>query len=298
VQDDEWSRWLLQQRHGGDQAYDAYVQRRVVSYADRLLDAARLEPGHTLLDLGSGEGLVPFRAIERVGPGLQVIVSDLSAPMLAHVHQLAAERGVAGQCRFVRTVADDLSAIPDASVDVVTSRSVLAYVANKRAALEEIYRVLRPGGRISLAEPIFCDEAYEISALRLQALQAGSSIGETFLKVLHRCKAAQFPDTPAKMMQSPLTSYTERDLLRMAAGAGFKELHLELHIDMLASPVRSWDVFVQIAPHPWAPTLAQVLETECTRDEREILEAALRPAIESGEHLSIDRMAYLSATRT
>lgn len=58
------------------------------------------------------------------------------------------------RCRFVRAAAEDLGPIPDASVDVVTTWSVLIYVADKRRAFAEFFRVLKPGGRASLFEPI------------------------------------------------------------------------------------------------------------------------------------------------
>lgn len=294
---DVWSTWLLENRHGGDAGYDAWVQQRVAGYAERLLAVARLVPGQTLLDLGSGEGLVPFRALEQMQGQLQVVCTDVSSVMLAHVQNLATERGLAPQCRFVQAGAEDLAGVEDESVDVLTARSVLAYVGNRAAALAEAWRVLKPGGRLSFAEPVFADEAYEICALRVQAQHADASPAGQFLKALHRCKAAQWPDTPAKMAAFPLTNYTERDLLRAVANAGFKDLHMELHIDMLPSPVRAWEVFVRVSPHPWAPTLAQALESECTAEERALLEALLRPQIEAGTHLSVDRMVYIAARK-
>jgi ubiquinone/menaquinone biosynthesis C-methylase UbiE len=57
-------------------------------------------------------------------------------------------------CEFVFASADDLSPLVDASVDVVTTRSVLIYVSAKQQAFKEFYRVLKPKGRLSIFEPI------------------------------------------------------------------------------------------------------------------------------------------------
>jgi len=59
---------------------------------------------------------------------------------------------VAERAEFVRAAAEDLSSIPDASVDVVTTRSVLIHAQDKDAAFREFHRVLRPEGRLSIFE--------------------------------------------------------------------------------------------------------------------------------------------------
>ncbi len=166
-QSDVWSDWLLHLRHAGDSAFADVVRAEVERYADRVLHAARLSPGMTLADIGAGEGLIAFRAIERIGHTLRVLIADVSAPMLRHAESIAIQRQVQSQCTFVQCAADRLEGIPDASVDVITTRAVLAYVADKSAALREFYRVLKRGGRISIAEPIFQDDAFAAAALRM-----------------------------------------------------------------------------------------------------------------------------------
>src|ERR1700761_2434242 len=108
---DTWSRWLLHVRHGDDPAFARKVRGILESYADRVLDGAGLQPGMTLADIGAGEGLIAFRAIDRVGSSLRVVLTDVSVPLLRHVKLLAKHRGVREQCTFVECGADQLVGI-------------------------------------------------------------------------------------------------------------------------------------------------------------------------------------------
>jgi arsenite methyltransferase len=293
---DVWSEWLLHHRHADDPAYGRLVQAVVEGYADRVLEGGRLAAGMTLVDVGAGEGLVAFRAIDRIGPSLRVTLTDVSAPMLRYAESLALQRKVRAQCTFLERSADNLEGIADSSVDVVTTRAVLAYVADKTAALREFWRILKPGGRLSIAEPVLQDDAFYARALR-RRIEDRSQPPDQFLTLLHRWKAAQFPDTPEAAAKSPIANYSERDLLNMVRAAGFAEIHLQLHIDVVPSLVTSWDVFLGISPHPWAPTLRQILTEQFSAEERQFFERILRPTVESGKNVSTDRSMYLQAQK-
>ena len=296
-QDDVWSEWLLHRRHADDSGYGAVVQTTVEGYAKRVLDGAQLAPCSTLVDIGSGEGLIPFRAIERIGPTLRVILTDVSVPMLRYAQTVAVERGVQDQCTFLECSAERLEGIADSSVDVVTTRAALAYVADKNAAFRECYRILRPGGRISIAEPIFADEALIAQRLRIQVDSEGVRPSNLMLRLVHRCKAAQFPDTEQGRARSPHVNYSERDLLKMVQDAGFFDIHLELHIDVTQPPAVSWEVLMGASPHPWARPLGAILEEEFTPEERDFFERAMRPSLESGTDSLTERTVYLTATK-
>ncbi len=294
---DVWSQWLLHRRHGGDAEYERAMRAMVERYVERVLDGARLEAGQTIADVGAGEGLLALRAIERVGGALRVWLTDVSEPMLRHARAQALEHGVADRCTFVRAAADRLEGIDDASLDAVLTRSVLAYVHDKIGALREFHRVLRPGGRISLAEPVFQDEAVAAQAIRAVIESKPPAEVSPLMRLLHRWKAAQFPDTEEKIRASAIAGYCERDLVRFAQNAGFVEVHLELHIDSFASIVRSWEVFVNSSPHPLAPPLSVILAEQFNAEERELFERSMRPVIEDPRAVSIDRMAYLTARK-
>lgn len=297
---DLWADWLLHRRFADDPVYTERVRIVVQGYIDRVLDQAQLAPDGCLLDVGAGEGSLGFRAIERFGAGVKVTLSDISEPMLHHARLLAEEKGIANQCRFVTSSAESLNAMHDASMDVICTRSVLAYVADKQAAFRAFNRVLKPGGRISIAEPIFQDEAFDTVILKNRADAQASLAAQSRdlgLILLHRWKSAQFPDTPEKLTQSAIANYSERDLMRLAVAEGFTQIHLELHIDVLPSIIQSWEVFIGASPHPWAPSLKTIMEEQFSLEERQHFEAMVRPSIEAGHPVSIDRMAYLSAMK-
>lgn len=293
---DIWSEWLLHRRHGDDPEYGRVVQTAVGRYADRVLDGVPLAAGMTLVDVGAGEGLVAFRAIERAGPMLRVVLTDVSSALLRHAESVAVERGVREQCSFVECSAERLEGLADASADVVATRASLAYVADKAAAFREIHRVLKAGGHLSIAEPILQDDAFYARALRNRLAQAAPG-ADRFLPLLHRWKAAQFPDTEEKCAASPIANFSERDLINFARNAGFAQIHLQLHIDVMPSLTASWDIFLDTSPHPLAPPLRRIMAEQFSAEECAVFEQALRPTIESGKSISIDRVAYLQATK-
>jgi ubiquinone/menaquinone biosynthesis C-methylase UbiE len=232
-----------------------------------------------------------------MGHSLRIFLTDISAPMLRHAESLAIEREVQQQCTFLHCPADRLTGIPDACVDAVTTRATLAYVPDKLAALREFYRILRPGGRISIAEPILQDDALMASALRLLIESQANRSQDRFLPLLHRWKAAQYPDTPEKIANSPIANYSERNLFDFFRTCGFAEIHMELHIDMLPSILKSWEVFLRFSPHPWAPPLSVILAEQFTPEERQYFEQIARPIVESPAAVTITRIAYMDATK-
>ncbi len=251
----------------------------------------------TLVDVGAGDGLVAFRAIDRVGPSLHTILIDISDALLQHAEATATQCGIRGQCTFTRCSAEVLEGIADASVDAVATRAVLAYLPDKLAVLREFYRVVKPGGRISIAEPICRDDALDVLALKkvVDALPAGTD--DHISRLLYRWKLTHLPGTEEEIAANPVTNYNERDLVRYAMDAGFTDIHMEFHIDVGPSPTTSWEVLLKNPPFPWAPPLEELLRSTFTKVEGEQIEQALRPLLTSGRQSFAIRTAFLSATK-
>ncbi len=116
-------------------------------WAKVLVDSANLEQGQTVLDVASGTGAVARAAATVVGPTGRVIASDISAGMLA-----AVPLGVDPDGAPIDTLEAAATEIPleDHSVDVVLCQHGLPFVRDQGAALGEVKRVLRPGGRLGI----------------------------------------------------------------------------------------------------------------------------------------------------
>ena len=262
-----------------------------------MLDSAGISAGMVLVDVGAGDGLIAFGAFARAGPSLRAVLADVSAPLLKRAEEVAIECGLQNQCTFLQTSAERLDDVADECADVVTTRAVLVYVADKAAAARQFHRVLKPGGRISIAEPIFQDEAVRLAALTDFLLSRPADPSNAAARLMQRWRAAQLPSTIAAIKRNPLTNFSERDLIVLMQKAGFTEIHLELHIDIVkASPV-PWDTFIDMAPRPGTPTLRELFSSHFSDIEQGQFEEGLRRQVELGQLVERNTIAYLTARK-
>jgi SAM-dependent methyltransferase len=125
----------------------------------------RVEPASVVVDLGCGAGTDLLIAAQMTGAAGRVIGVDMTATMLERARRSATEMGL----RNVELHESLIEALPldDASADVVISNGVIDLVPDKDAVLDEIDRVLRPGGRLQLADVIIHHEVSEDARSRI-----------------------------------------------------------------------------------------------------------------------------------
>lgn len=161
---------------------------------------AELREGETVVDLGSGAGFDCFLAAQRVGPTGRVIGVDMTPEMIAKARSHAEEGGYTN----VEFREGDIESLPleDDSADTVISNCVLNLIPNKAQAFREIFRVLRPGGRLTVSDIVLLRELPE--AVRRHPEAYASCIGGAIAK---------------------------EEYLRLLRQAGFKNIAVEDEVD-------------------------------------------------------------------
>ncbi|MDR1713089.1 MAG: methyltransferase domain-containing protein [Coriobacteriales bacterium] len=182
------------------------------------LERAALQPGEVVLDLGCGAGSELLAAAAQVGESGQVFGLDMTPQMLALAQSRVEQAGFSN----IKLLPGLIENIPlaDASVDVVISNCVLNLCDDKPRALAEAARVLRPAGRLCIADIILVAADLPLETRRLTAPILGCTNGVlTTAEYLAALAAAGFSDASVE----PYRPYAARTLLQRAEQRGHNE---------------------------------------------------------------------------
>ena len=115
------------------------------------LSQTGLKAGQKVLDLAGGTGDLALRMARMVGPAGEVVLSDINASMLSKGRERLLDKGIAGNMRYVQANAECLP-FPENYFDCITMAFGLRNVTDKDQALQSMYRILKPGGRLLVLE--------------------------------------------------------------------------------------------------------------------------------------------------
>jgi arsenite methyltransferase len=210
--------------------------------------AGAIREGDRVLDIGSGSGTDALIAARLVGPHGRVYALDLTEAMLTKLRRAAAAAG-ASHVEVLEGSAEDIP-LPDGSVDVVTSNGVLNLVPDKPRAAAEIARVLRPGGRVQIADIVIARPVVAVHS-RDPALWAecvvGATVEEDYLELFRR---AGFAEPAVLRSYDYFAGSPSAETRRIAAAFGAHAV--EIAMDRPAAPQPALAGFARrLNPLPW-----------------------------------------------
>ena len=149
-----WTQWLKQNRFAGQTPeMQEQTMKWLEAVRDVILVYAEIKPYDVVLDIGTGTGLLAFKALEMQDCKGRVIFSYKFQDCLDDCKRILDDAGVKSGYELLKCPVEHI-ALPESSVHKALMRSVLVHVVNKQPAINEIYRVLKPGGKLCAFEPI------------------------------------------------------------------------------------------------------------------------------------------------
>ncbi len=149
-----WTQWLKQNRFAG-QTPEMIEQttKWLEAVRDVVLVYAEIKPYETVIDIGTGTGLLAFKALEMQDCKGKIIFSDKFQDCLDDCKRILDESGVRGGYEMLLSPCEHI-ALPESTVHKALMRSVLVHIVNKQLAINEVYRILKPGGKFCAFEPV------------------------------------------------------------------------------------------------------------------------------------------------
>ncbi len=234
--------------------YERYmVPAHCESRGRDLIERAGLQPGEKVLDVACGTGIIARYAARRVGYFGKVTGMDLNPAMLEVARKVSAFFEPA--IEFMEGSAEEIP-LPESQVDVVLCQQALMFFPNREKALQEMQRVLKPGGRI---------------ALNVWRSEEFNPIYANLIVALEKHLGAD----AANIMRSPFITKSVAEMRSLLEKAGFRNIRVSIHLDTVRFPSIPEFVRREIESMP-VPTLqAQMSEAreELTREMGKALEA-------------------------
>ena len=187
------------------------------------IDHLALQPGETVVDLGSGAGIDVFLAADRVGPNGRVIGVDMTPEMLERARRNAAKAGVTN-AEFREGRLENLP-VATGTVDAITSNCVINLVPDKAAVFKEVARVLKPEGRLVISDILLdkpLPEAIEKDMYAYVGCISGAAMRDAYFGMLKDAGLGEIEILKDIDYGAVVIQHAPEEAARLAAKAGIE----------------------------------------------------------------------------
>ncbi|OGH99815.1 MAG: hypothetical protein A2287_07870 [Candidatus Melainabacteria bacterium RIFOXYA12_FULL_32_12] len=234
-----WAEWLKKSRFSYlNEEQREQTVRWLVLVRDKILNRANLRPGDTIIDIGTGTGLLAFGAYDILKDTGKVIMSDGYQDCIDECKKIVEACNITEGIEFLLSSADNIN-LSDNSVDVVVMRSVLVHIIDKLSAIKEFYRILKPEGRISIFEPIIQSNTRYYELINPANFPNYEKLKEAEIKIMTK-------------ENDSLTNFDDKSLIKDFEAAGFKNIDLDVNTEQSSYTVTAnmIDPWFNVPPGP------------------------------------------------
>lgn len=254
---ENWTQWLKNGRFSymTDQQQEQTINW-LLSVRNNILEIAQIKAGDTVIDIGTGTGLLAFGVYEKFGDSCKIIASDHFIDCLEECQKVAQQCTISPEIMEFRQLDASNINLPDNSVDVILMRSVLVHILDKQPPVNEFFRILKAGGRLCFYEPIISSNTrYNELVEMTQYPEAGKIIeAEEFVMT--------YPD-------DPLTNFTLESIQLNLQLAGFEKTVVQPVVEESTYPVKEGMVnqWFNASPSPGSKSMKDRLLEKLSEDE-------------------------------
>jgi len=281
-----WSEWLKSSRFSYMSEEQKEQTFRWLSLVkDKIIDRSNLKPDDTLLDIGTGTGLLAFGAYDFLRQHGKVIASDYVEDCIQECKKIIDSIEPQNKMEFLLSNASNID-LPENSVDVTVMRSVMVHILEKQPVLDECYRVLKPGGRISIFEPII-----------------NSNTRNSELINPDNCPDFEkYKEVESIIMTMPndsLMNFDEKTLQDNFVKAGFKKIKVDLCTEksVYKATAAMIDPWFNTPPNPGGMTLKQRFLNYFSEEEIEKYIAVIKADLDEKMITVKSNSVYISAEK-